>query len=620
MTNYLTQCYDNLRTGWNPGETILTPESVQLKVNGPTRLGQLFAYQVQGQVYAQPLYMENVPVAGSSKDIVLVATEENWVYAFDAGSQQQLWARQLIPSGEQLVTPGDIGNCNNVQPYIGITSTPVIDPTTMTAYVVGKTRSTLFPWLFYHRLYGIKLASGADFMPPVEINATAGAAVFSPQWQLQRPGLLLMNGIVYIGFGAHCDFHPPPYHGWVFAWYTTSPQWKLTAFTSTQSSCAGISGCAGIWQSGRGLAGDAQGFVYCMTGNGPFADGTDYGDTVLKLDLQNLGGVADYFTPCNQSYMLQNDADLGSGGPMILPDQPGPFPHLLVAAGKEGTIYLLNRDNLGKYKPMPSGWPESQQCSDNAVAVLFRVLGTESRATENRDALFGGPAYYAPAGTSPRIYYCAENDAVKVFTYDQQGHLAGPVDHSAGTITYGAIPVVSSNGTQVGTGILWVLSRGNPRVLTAYDLNPSQSLLSGPLCEITVGTWTGRLGPPATVVDGRVYAACDNQVVVFGLVPAHWMAAGQDADGRLEVFGVGTGSALGHTAQTASGNWSGSGWAPLAPGSAITSDLQTARNTTDDTLDVFARGTDNALWHIRQTAPGNWTGAGWAPLGGSLPG
>jgi hypothetical protein len=143
----------------------------------------------------------------------------------------------------------------------------------------------------------------------------------------------------------------------------------------------------------------------------------------------------------------------------------------------------------------------------------------------SRDALFGGPAYYAPAGTFPRIYYCSQNDVVKAFYYDPvQGRLIGPFDKGNWDIPGGAIPVVSSNGGAVGTGILWVLSRGNPRVLTAYDLNPSRSLASWLLCDITVGPWTGALGPPATVVNGRVYAACDNQVVVYGLAPAHWMA------------------------------------------------------------------------------------------------
>jgi hypothetical protein len=527
MPNYVTQCYDNLRTGWNPNETILIPDSVWQHYGGPTYLGPLFAYQVQGQVYAQPLYVENVPFAGGSKDAVFVATEENWVYAFDARSAQQMWARQLIPAGEQLVTPSDIAGCANVQPYIGITSTPVIDPASMTLYVVAKTRSTTDPALFYHRLYAIALDTGQDrlhYSNVIQPTVTYPQATisFDPQWQLQRPALLLMNGLIYIGFGAHCDIHPPPYHGWVVA-HDAATLNPVSAFPSTETNGAGI------WQAGRGLAGDAQGWVYCMTGNGP-ASGLDYGDMVLKLTPRavqaNLIEVADYFCPCDWQFLNANDVDLGSGGPLLLPDQPGPYPHLLVAAGKEGTVYLLNRDRLGYRTFPPAGWQYPQECANPAISTLWYVLGTSPLLPPgSRDALFGGPAYYAPAGADPRIYYCGQDDVVKAFYYDPaQGRLIGPFDKGNWNVPNGAIPVVSSNGGTVGTGILWVLSRGNPRVLTAYDLNPNRSLSSYLLCDIIVGAWTGSLGPPATVVNGRVYAACDNQVVVYGLVPAHWMA------------------------------------------------------------------------------------------------
>src|SRR5258708_5779836 len=186
MPHYWTQCYDNLRTGWNPEEIILTPASIRFGGGGPTRLGQLFAYPVQGQVYAQPLYIQNVAVPGGPKNLVLIATEQNRIYAYDAESPNLIWSRQLLPAGEQLVTPGDIEGCANVQPFIGITSTPLIDVNSMTMYVVAKTRTIgpLAGALFMHRLYAIGLEGGQDRRPAVEISAAAnlpgGVVAFDP--------------------------------------------------------------------------------------------------------------------------------------------------------------------------------------------------------------------------------------------------------------------------------------------------------------------------------------------------------------------------------------------------------------------------------------------------------
>jgi hypothetical protein len=388
----------------------------------------MFAYPVQGQVYAQPLYVENVPVAGGPKDLVFVATEKNWIYAFAADSPTEVWARELLPAGEQLVTPSDIEGCGNVQPYIGITSTPVIDAGTQTMYVCAKSRSsTGTPPTFYHRLYAIQIDSGQDQQPPAVISASVQypqeQVSFNPQWQLQRPALLLLNGVLYLGFGAHCDFHAGLYHGWVIAYQALNLQ-QIGAFPST------VSGQAGIWQAGRGLAGDANGWVYCQTGNGQ-ASGLDYGNMVLKLTprppLQNIIEVADYFSPCDQQFLNDHDVDLGSGGPLLLPDQPGPYPHLLVAAGKEGTVYLLNRDHLGYRIFPPPGWQYPQQCANPAISTLWYVLGTEPPLPpgpdKSRDALFGGPAYYPSAGQPPRIYYSGQDEPVKAFYYDQaQGH------------------------------------------------------------------------------------------------------------------------------------------------------------------------------------------------------
>lgn len=549
MPDYPTNCFDNLRTGWNPQEIALTPNAI--RQNGLAVLGTC---PVNGQVYAQPLIVQKLarPDGGVS-DFLIVTTEENWIYAFDVYLLDRMWARSLLPSGERVVTPNDLGTCGNIYPSIGITSTPAIDIARRLMYVCAK--STDGKGNFYHRLYAINVHNGTDWKPPVDISASAHFAhrtvSFNPRWQLQRPGLLLMNGIVYIGFGAHCDSHPGTYRGWVLA-YDAETLNQVGAFSSTLSS----DGQGGIWQSGRGLAGDGQ-FVYCQTGNGNFGPdsyGTqiDYGDTVLKLSAPvNAEGVIDFFTPCDQSLLNSNDADLGSGGPMLFPDQSTGFPHLAITAGKEGTIYLLNRDAMSGFTPPSSGWspcdgsghPTPCMNSSAVLTTLWMALGqqlkcgwTDSNGSQHnpveRDALFGGPALYTPAGGLPTIYFSGTDEPIKVFQYNPaQGTLAA-AGQAKDIIPNGSIPVVSSNGGT--TGVLWAASRGGPnasRQLFAYDLDPSLGLADPKalLATIPAGPYSAEatdpnspdppgssLGPPATVANGFVYVGGLNQVTVIG--------------------------------------------------------------------------------------------------------
>lgn len=562
MPDYPTNCFDNLRTGWNPQEIVLTPDAIRQR--GLTNVG---TYAVNGQVYAQPLVVQKLARPdGIVSDFVLVATEENWIYAFDAYliDKVLVWSRKLLPSGERVVRPDDVldgkNPCGNISPSIGITSTPAIDVERRLMYVCAK--STDGKGNFYHRLYAINVHNGNDWKPPVDISASVSfahrSASFNPQWQLQRPGLLLMNGIVYIGFGAHCDAHPGQYRGWVLA-YDANTLNQVGAFSSTLSS----GGQGGIWQSGRGLAGDGQ-FVYCQTGNGTFGPdsyGTqiDYGDTVLKLSGQvNIEGVVDFFTPCDQDLLNGGDADLGSGGPMLFPDQSaGPFPHLAVTAGKEGTIYLLNRDNMGGYTAPSTGWSACDfgspfPCinSPNVITAMWMFLGQQVKCgwtdadghqhnAAERDALFGGPALYSPAGGLPTVYFSGQDEPIKAFQYNPTfAALRGPTSQANDVIPNGSIPVVSSNG---GTGgVLWVASRGGPNVsrqLFAYDLDPNLALgLADPkafLATIPAGPYSpeaadpnspdppgSSLGPPPTVANGFVYVGGLNLVTIIGLGPA----------------------------------------------------------------------------------------------------
>lgn len=546
MPDYPTNCFDNLRTGWNSQEIALTPAAI--RQNGLAVLGTC---GVNGQVYAQPLVVQNLarPDGGVS-NFLIVATEENWVYAFDAILLDRMWARSLLPSGERVVTPDDLGTCGNISPSIGITSTPAIDVARRLMYVCAK--STDGKGNFHYRLYAINIHNGNDWKPPVDISANVHfahrSASFDPKWQLQRPGLLLMNGIVYIGFGAHCDFHPGTYRGWVLA-YDANTLNQVGAFSSTLSS----NGQGGIWQSGRGLAGDGL-FVYCQTGNGNFGPdsfGTqiDYSDTLLKLSAPvNVEGVVDFFTPCDQDLMRKGDADLGSGGPMLFPDQSTGLPHLAITAGKEGTIYLLNRDQMSGFTPPSAGWspcdgsgnPSPCANSSAVLATLWMVLGQQVKCgwtgsdgtvhnASERDALFGGPALYTPTGGLPTVYFSGIDEPIKAFQYNPAEGSLTAAGQANEVIPNGSIPVVSSNGG--ATGVLWVASRGGPnsfRQLFAYDLDPSLGL-GKVLTTIPAVPYSpeatdpnspdppgSSLGPPATVANGFVYVAGLNQVAVIG--------------------------------------------------------------------------------------------------------
>jgi outer membrane protein assembly factor BamB len=546
MPDYWTNCFDNLRTGWNPNEAILTPDEIKKSFI------LLYTCQVTGRVFAQPLMISQVttyPGGDTSKppqtsDVLFVATEDNFIYAFNAKDGTQIWQRQLLPANERLIQNTDLrdpnnpnSTCDNITPHYGITGTPVIDVAAKIMYVVAPSAFDAGDGTTYftQRLYASDLATGQDHVAPaviqtfVEFQGDPNTYTFDPHWQLQRGALLLSNGVVYIPFGSHCDWHD--YHGWIMAYEANTLNF-VGAFVSSTSG-----GEAGIWQAGRGPAADSDGWIYCMTGNGARAldpaNPHNYGDCVLKLNprpnpadsfTQNYIAAHDVFSPCNWNFLSAHDADLGSGGPMLLPDQTAPngqVRHLLVAAGKEGTVYLLNRDRLGGINPNPSP-ARDRPCQDSgAITVLWRVVGTASTATEDRDALFGGPAYFAPTGQPPRIYYCGQgkdgsgDDTVRAFYYDSTNNaLVGPFMQTPDTIPGGALPVVSSSGGDVNTAVLWVVSRASGTIsLSAYY---PDNLRAPALVKVSVGSWGGSFAPPPTVVNGQVYVGFDNGVAAFG--------------------------------------------------------------------------------------------------------
>src|SRR5580658_9945072 len=352
QTSVLTQHNDNGRTGQNTTETILNTLNVNV-----SQFGQLFSLPVVGQIYAQPLYVPNVTINGGVHNVLIVATEEENVYAFDADSQAApLWSVSLVDAhhGASGETPMQILaflECTGLQPYVGITSTPVIDPVAAggTIYVEAKSTDGTN---FNHRLHALSLATGAELpQGPVLITATVsgtgdgsegGQLTFDGLDQLNRPGLLLLNGSVYVAFASHCDISP--FHGWIFA-YNASTFAQQSAFVTTPNG-----GLGGFWMSGAGLAADAS-YIYTASGNGDFdttnVPATELGDTLMKLGATsgNLT-LQDYFTPSDEGCLASEDRDLGSGGVLVLPTQTGAYPDILVAAGKEGAIYVVNRDQM----------------------------------------------------------------------------------------------------------------------------------------------------------------------------------------------------------------------------------------------------------------------------------
>ena len=528
VTNYpgtFTRDIDKLRTGLNSNETVLTPANVNV-----SQFGKLFSYPIDGTADASPLYVANLSIPGKgSHNVVFVATEHDTVYAFDADGLQTtpLWQVSFInPAvGITTVPPNDTGECCDISPEIGITGSPVIDPATNTLYVVVKTKEVSGNTTnYFHRLHALDITTGAEKLGgPIVIQASfpgtgagslGGVINFLSLRQNQRAALLLNNGILYIAFGAHGD--QSPYHGWILGYDATTLQRVMVYNTSPNDNGIRVTGGgqgAGVWQSGDGLATDATGNLHFVTGNGIFdvnTGGPDYGDSFLKLSPS--GSVLDYFTPHDQQYMNDNDIDLGSGGVLLLPDQPGPHPHLAITAGKNGTIYLLDRDNLGHYN------------ASNDSQIVQSIVNTFPNGTK-----FTGN-FKAPVYWNGRLFFSADNDYVKSFSIVNGLMSTTPTSMSSFVINYpGATLGLSSNGNS--NAILWAIQRVDldpngggvrgPGSLHAFDAtslgaelyNSKQASGSRDALDFTA-KWSAPM-----VANGKVYVASLTQLTVFGLLP-----------------------------------------------------------------------------------------------------
>jgi hypothetical protein len=522
-TNVLTYHNNLFRTGANLTETTLTLDNVNAD-----SFGKLFDYPVDGQVYAQPLYMANVPMADGMHNVVFVVTEHDSAYAFDANDPTAglngdgiLWQQSYIDPANGITTQNSSElRCGVITPEIGITDTPVIDPSSGTMYFVAATEDITDPGnpVFHQQLHALDITTGNDVLPPEEIRAGylghgdgGNIVTFDPRGHLERNGLVLANGILYTTWSSHCDIRP--YHGWLIGYDAQSFQ-QVAVFNTSPNAQE-----ASMWSGAPAV--DASGNMFFVTANGSIEGGEfdpsrgDYPDTVLKLSsATGQFQVADYFTPFNWDAIDRLDRDLGSGSVMLLPDQAGPHQHLLVVAGKEGKIELINRDNMGQF----------HDSFDDVVQEIPGAIHFPSGA-------FDSPAFF-DAGTpnSRWIYWAGQNDSLKAFQLFDYGLLSTSAtsqsDHIFAT-GHGGEPSVSANGTT--NGIVWVIDQ-NPAGagLYAYDAtNVANELYDSTQAPGGRDQLDGGIKfTVPTIADGEVFVGTADTVSVFGILPGGNPGAG----------------------------------------------------------------------------------------------
>ena len=563
-----SRSYDLARTSSNLNETVLSTTNVM-----STTFGKLFQRSVDGDIYAQPLYMSNLNIT-YTRNVVYVETEHNSVYAFDAddpNATAPLWKVNLGTSGKNLT--GDYGvrygqPYHDIQKEVGITSTPVIDRNTNTMYVVNfacvtndqvtpptycpTTANPPAPRIYHHYIHALDLFTGAEkFGGPVEIDGQvdgngAGSTVitvtssplvtksvvpFSSKQQLQRPGLVINNGNLYVTFSGFADTNP--YHGWVMVYnlqdLSQSGIWNTTPTSGKVNPGAQDKDAeGGIWQSGQAPAADTSGDLYIMLGNGTFDASTNpnpdpkqlnYGDTFVKLDTRHSDVVPiSWFAPNCQLYLQDVDADLGSGGDMVIPGT-----NVLVGAGKQGNLYVLNQNNLGGFTPGSSNTSATTyNCSD--ASELTHIADRIDNAISG-GAYASQTFWNAPQGK--RVYYWGVQDRLKAFqmnsstTFSHTAVVSSSLKFSSNTMP-GAVLTLSANGSQSGTGIVWAMHSTNgsangasqPGILRAFNAETLQELWNSEQVSSRDSFNTGDGGSnPAqyskfnevTVANGKVY-------------------------------------------------------------------------------------------------------------------
>jgi hypothetical protein len=519
--NVLTYHNDNTRQGQNTNEVLLTLANVNVST-----FGRLITYPTDGYIYAEPLYVANLAIPGrGTHNAVFVATEHNTVYAFDADgiggtNGGLLWSTNLGPSAlsdnHEFGDRYNGGNYTDIVPEVGITGTPSISLENGTIYLAVRTRITSATKTnYYHSIHGLNITNGTEqpfspvivsaVVPGKGVDSVGGKVTFNPLQENQRPAMTLAGGILYVSYGSFAD--TDPYHGWILGFNATNLQFLTNCvFNTTPNATVATFGAnaaeGALWMGGNGLSVDASNNVYFETANGSFdanTGGGDYSDSFVKLSTSNGLAVADYFTPYNQASLSAGDTDLGSGGPLLLPDSVGStaHPHLIVGAGKEGTIHLVDRDNMGKYNT----------ANDNQIVQeLPGAIG----------GVWSSPAYF-----NNQIYYQGTGDVTKGFYISNGVINSTPVSQATTAFSaLGGTPSVSANGTS--NGIVWTIqsdafTSSGPDVLHAYNAtNLAQELYntSQNLARDNPGGAIQMTTP--TIVNGKVYIGAEYALSIFG--------------------------------------------------------------------------------------------------------
>jgi hypothetical protein len=499
MTDVLTYHNDNSRTGQTLHEEVLAPANVNTN-----HFGLLRTLGVDGKVDAEPLYAAGVVIPGvGMRNVLIVATEHDSVYAFNADGTNVYWRVSMLASGETTFDPV---NCDQVTPEIGITATPVVDRQagpngTIFVVAMSQTASNCF-----QRVHALDLATGADHLPPVSVaatypgtgdNSSGGLVIFDPSQYKERCGLLLLNGVIYTAWASHCDI--TPYTGWVIG-YDEETLAQTGVLNTTPNGSEGA-----FWGSGAGMAADAEGNIYALAGNGTFDTNLtgglpsqgDYGNAFLKFSTSGIAPVvADYFCMSNAVYENDHDLDLGSGGALLLPDtmdSSNNLRQLAAGAGKDSIIYIVDRNNMGGYHP-------------NTNAIWQQVNGAVSGGLWSMAAYWNGYLYFGGVG-----------DYVKAFPF-QNALLGAMSSETAETFEYpGATPGVSANGA--AAGIVWAAENTSPAVLHAYDAtNLATELYNSSQAGTRDNFGTGNKFITPMIASGRVYVGTTAGVGVFGLL------------------------------------------------------------------------------------------------------
>ena len=490
------------RTGYNSRETILTLSDVDVNT-----FGKLFTIPVDGVVDAQPLYLSAVALPTRSRNLLIVATEHDSVYAFDADSGAQIWRKTTLKSGE---TTSDARGCGQVTPEIGITSTPVIyrpAGSNGVIYVVAMSKDSTGK--YHQRLHALDVTTGNElYNGPVEIqakypgdgdNSSGGNVVFAPGQYKERSGLLLVGGKVYLGWASHCDIRP--YTGWLLG-YSAATLVQQSVLNLTPNGNEGA-----IWSSGAGLAADGSGNIYILDGNGTF-DTTlnskgfpgngDFGNGFLKLSTTGALAVVDYFEMHDQDVENLRDSDLGSGGALVLPamkDAFGTTWQLVAGAGKDSNLYLLNRNSMGKFDP-------------NSNRIYQELPGVLPGGIRGMPAFYNGRLYFGPVG-----------QPILAFQFKNAKLLTTSVAQTSNSFGYpGTTPSISANNGR--DAIVWAAENRNPAVLHAYDARTLQELYNtNQAANGRDHFGAGNKFITPTIANGKVYVGTKTGVGVFGLLP-----------------------------------------------------------------------------------------------------